>query len=450
MSQHSGMRIEEDMLGTLSFPVDAPYGIQTERARLNFSRKKQGSLGGYHSLVKGLLWVKQAAATANGICGYLSNIQWRAIVRAVEETLACNLEEMFPVHRLHGGGGTSANMNANEVVARKVQQYFKKEGFDEPFTPCGHVNLHQSTNDVYPTACHIAIILDWKTLDDALCRLELAFRDLTTQYAHVDHLARTCLQDAVVISSRDFFSGYESMVGRQKRRLAENVDRLHHVNLGGTIVGDTKAVPSDYFHAVLPALREISGDPGFERHANLFDAAQNPDDMLAVASGLDDLARCLIKVGKDFRLLASGPEAGFNELILPAVQPGSTAMPGKVNPVMPEFLIQSCMDAIGHCHAARMGLDHGELDLNIWESLIVCSILDAMDLLEQAIISFENKCLAGIEINASSLEKHCQCTTALVERLSREHGYDYVTRLCSRARMEKRSVMSILQEEGLL
>ena len=444
------MSQEEDLLGFLSLPADLVYGIQTQRAINNFPRKRQVCIGSYRNLITALLWVKRAAALANERCGYLTSRQLKAISMAADQVLSENLEDFFPVHRLHGGGGTSANMNANEVLAKRAQQILVKQGIDESLSPCGELNLHQSTNDVYPTACHVAICLEWQGMDSALDSLITAFQEISGKYAGENKLARTCLQDAVSITYGDFFSGYAAAAKRYKKRFADAVDRLHSVCLGGTIVGDSAAVPPCYFKAVIPALREVSGDNGYVRHENLFDAAQNPDEMLAFASVLDSMARFLIKVGKDFRLMASGPEAGFNEIVLPAVQPGSSAMPNKVNPVIPEFLIQSCMDIIGRCHSAQMTIDHGELDLNIWESVIVCNILDAIDLLEMGITSFVKNCLNDMRINAEILEKYCSCSTSLVEKMSRIHGYEAVSKLCQRARMEKRNIKDVLREQGMI
>ncbi|MDL2269407.1 aspartate ammonia-lyase [Desulfosarcina sp. OttesenSCG-928-A07] len=443
-------RIEEDLLGSVTLPAHLEYGIQTWRACRNFPRKRQAVIGAYPNLIKGLLWIKQAAAQANERAGYLAPAQARAIVAAADQVLEGDLEALFPVHRLHGGGGTSANMNANEVLSRKARQILHDAGSTEPMLPCGHVNLHQSTNDVYPAACHIATILEWQPLHAALEELEHALHEKARAFAHVSRLARTCLQDAVTMNCGDFFSAYAAVITRHRLRLNGDVDRLHSVNLGGTIIGDASAVPAAYLDAIIPALREVSGDPAYTLHENLFDAAQNPDDMIAVASNLDSLARSLIKIGKDIRLLASGPETGLREFLLPAVQPGSSAMPDKVNPVIPEFLIQSCMDAIGRCHAAHLALDHGELDLNIWESLIVCNILDAMDLLEQAVLTFTENCVMGLKVNKPVVEQYCSCTTALAEQLSRKHGYETISALCHKARANGKSLHRVLTEAGLV
>lgn len=446
------MRRETDLLGEAHIPESVVYGIQTHRARTNFPRRRQGCVGDYHSLVTALLWVKKAAALANERCGFLKGIQRRAIFAAADQVFALDSDwsEIFPVHRLHGGGGTSANLNVNEVLARIGGQWLEAEGCRDPLSPGGHVNLHQSTNDVYPTACRIAVGLEWPSLEDSLRGLEAVFGRIGERYRGVKRLARTCLQDAVPVPCDGFISGYAAFVARLRRRLAEAAASLQSVNLGGTIIGDSSAVPACYLDAVVPALREVSGLDAYAQSGNLFDAAQNPDDLQAISACLDTLARGLIKIAKDLRLLASGPDAGLNEVTLPAVQPGSSAMPGKVNPVIPEFLIQSCMEVCGRCHAVSMALDHGELDLNVWESVMVFNTLDAFDLMEQAIRSLIENCLEGIEFNVRTLAEHCGCSIAVIERLSRSHGYEMISELCRKARADGEDVLGIFRQKGLL
>ena len=230
----------------------------------------------------------------------------------------------------------------------------------------------------------MAVIASWPWLAEALEHLGQVLRTKASRFRDEPRMARTCLQDAVAVTFGDLFGGYEAALARAAERIAREVEELHAVNLGGTIVGRPQDAPEGYRREILPSLRVVSGDPAYRSAPNLFDAAQNPDGLVAVSSGLDLLARVLIKAAKDLRLLSSGPEAGLGEIRLPAVQPGSSIMPGKVNPVIPEFVIQCCFQVLGN-HAACAGvLDHGELDLNVWESVLLFNVLDSMRLLANA------------------------------------------------------------------
>jgi aspartate ammonia-lyase len=344
--EHSETRTECDLLGEIEVPRSALYGAQTQRAIINFPLHGERTIGHYVPLVEALLLIKLAAARANGAAGFLSGDKAAAIAKAAELTLEDPPIKQFPVHRLHGGGGTSANMNANEVLANVAEELLGgKRGEYRLIHPNDHVNLHQSTNDVYPTACHIAVLRQWRATRPALEGLIQAFRHKAGALEGQPRLARTCLQDAVEITFADLLGGYAEGLARGVRRVAEAVDRLHTVNLGGTIVGRRSDVPEAYLQAIIPCLREATGDPKCEMAADLFDAAQNPDDVVAVSATLDLLARGLVKVCQDLRLLNSGPEAGLGEVKLPAAQPGSSIMPGKINPVIPEFAIQLCFQA---------------------------------------------------------------------------------------------------------
>jgi len=444
------IRKERDLLGVVSVPIDARYGIQTQRAVDNFPYHRQLTIGHYPNLVKALLWVKQSAAIANHQCGYLKDVHKDAILKAVANIMENPMVEDFPVHRLHGGGGTSANMNANEILAFMGNKIIDKTEQDGPLHPNDHVNLHQSTNDVYPTACRISIILEWQSLNTVLKELSEIFTNKADAFMNINHLARTCLQDAVPITFQGFFSAYAAFVERGRKRLECDIQQLHRINLGGTIVGDITTVPSDYLDEVILALQQLSNDTLYSRSDNLFDAAQNPDDMLTISGSLDTLARGLIKIAKDIRFLISGPEAGLNELFIPAVQPGSSAMPGKVNPVIPEFLIQSCMEAMGKCHTVKMAMDHGELDLNVWESVMTFNVLDAMDVLEQAVYVFTNKCANGINVNKVVNQKNCNTTIALLAKLSQIHGYKHINNLCQKALEDQKDIRDILYQNKLI
>jgi aspartate ammonia-lyase len=446
----SSERVEGDFLGEIEIAQGALFGAQTQRAVLNFPVGTQRTIGGYPRLIEGLMFVKQAAALANRESGFLDKTKAQAIIDAASQILHDKQFEHFPIHRLHGGGGTSANMNANEVLANLGEELLGgKRGEYRLLHPNDHVNLHQSTNDVYPTACHIAIIRQWPDLRSALGRLVNSFQGRAFELAKEEKIARTCLQDAVVITFKDLLKGYASFLNRGLWQIGKAVDDLYNVNLGGTIVGRRGDVPESYFRAIIHQLQKATGDANYRMAEDLFDSAQNPDDMVQVSSQLNLLARGLIKVCKDFRLMSSGPEAGFSEIQLPATQPGSSTMPGKINPVIPEFAVQLCFQVIGNHAACQAALDHGELDLNIWESTIVFNVLDSMELLSNAISTFDEKCVRGFIVNSSQNSKYARSTISVLTDLMKGHGYSRIDAICKQAGADMELIKKMIKEQDL-
>ena len=444
-------RLEEDLLGAVKVPAGALWGAQTQRAIENFPLAGERPIGAYHELIEGLMAVKKAAASANWQAGRLDGPRADAIAAAADLVLEGESFDQFPVHRLHGGGGTSANMNANEVLANVAEEATGgKRGEYRRIHPNDHVNLNQSTNDVYPTACHVSIIRRWTQCRPRLADLAAALAAKGAEWKTIPRLARTCLQDAVVSDYEALFSGWAGLVRRGTARVAAAVDALHAVNLGGTVVGNEDLVPATYIAALIPALRVAAADDAFTRAVDLYDAAQNLDDMVSVATQLELLARGIIRIAKDLRLLGSGPEGGLGELRLPAVQPGSSAMPGKINPVIPEFAIQLGFDACGKAAACRPAIDHGELDLNVWESLVVFNVLDAMELLANATETLATKCVDGLEVEVEVNRRHAETLIPTLARLAVTDGYARVNEICKRAAgdIEKlRSLISGLEEK---
>jgi aspartate ammonia-lyase len=428
------VRIESDLLGEVAVPAQALYGAQTQRAIQNFPAGRQPTLEQFPTLVQALLLVKKAALITNAENGFLPPSISQAILKSIDGLLADGWSGHFPIHYLHGGGGTSANMNVNEVLANLAEaELGGRRGQYLLVHPNDHVNLHQSTNDVYPTACHIAVLLAWPALKAALEKLAQTYKQLSRTYRNQVRLARTCLQDAVPVRFGDYFGGIARMLTRQTRRVGAEVAALHEVNLGGTICGRSQDVPPAYFNAVIANLCRVTGDTAYRRSQDLFDAAQNPDALGAVSSALDLLARSLVKIAQDLRLLSSGPQAGLGEVRLPPVQPGSSIMPGKVNPVIPEFLMQVCYRVIGNNAMCLAGLDHGELDLNVWESSMVFPILESIDLLAQGVTAFEAKCLHGLEPVLAVNQAHVNTLIPRLARLAQLHGYRTVNALCKQA-----------------
>lgn len=416
-------RKESDLLGTINIPSRALYGVQTYRAVQNFPAHGHRTIGDYPALIGALMDIKEAAALVNK---QLPARVARAITASARQVKAGEYRKEFPIHSLHGGGGTSANMNANEVLANLAEEKLGgKRGHYRLVHPNDHVNLNQSTNDVYPTACHLAVLRAWPELRDALESLAGTLAKRRRELRRQRRLARTCLQDAVDVTWGDLLGGYEGFVRRSTNRLADAVEQLHTLNLGGTIVGRAEDAPASYRREIVPALRKVTGLP-LRQAKDLFDAAQNVDDLASVGTQLGLLARGLIKICQDFRLLSSGPEGGLGEITLPAMQPGSSAMPGKINPVMPEFLIHACFQAMGAQTVCEAAVAHGELDLNVWESALVFNLLDAFALMATAVAAFDAKCVAGFRVNEKVNEAHCN---TIIPRLTREahiHGYSKV------------------------
>ena len=443
-------RTEHDLLGDIQAPADALYGAQTQRAVENFPVHNQKTLGDYPALVWALLTVKRAAASANAALGLIGEEQAGAIERTAIQLLEEERYDQFPIHYLHGGGGTSANMNANEVLANLGEELLGgRRGQYLLLHPNNHVNLNQSTNDVYPTACHLAVLAMRRYLAQAFGRLHSALSAKSDEIGVMRRLARTCLQDAVDATYGDLFAGYLAVVERSRDRLNNAVDDLATVTLGGTIVGRAQDTPAAYRELVIQKLDELVPGQTIRACDSLFDGAQNIDDMLAVSAQLDLTARSLIKIAKDLRILSSGPEGGLGEIILPAMQPGSSIMPGKINPVIPEFVIQVGFRVIGNHQMAAMALDHGELDLNVWESPVLFGILDSMELLETAMIVFAERCIAGLQVDVARSEAHAKSIIPLLTRLAREHGYSTVSAVCHEAAGDVDVLRGLLRSRGL-
>lgn len=424
-------RVETDLLGEVRIPRIAAYGGQTQRAISNFPLFGEKNFADYPELLTAMLQIKMAAAMANVRSGQLEEKIASPMVATIDDLLLETPWEEFPVHSFHGGGGVSFNMNVNEVIANLVNLTH----FDNPFGsyipvhPNDHVNLNQSTNDVFASACHLAITARWKQLAIELDKLSTAFGEVGERYKDVLKIARTCLQDAVEISFGDFFGGYCAFLDRSRIRTASAVEELYFVNMGGTMVGRSIDADPGYQKQIIPALQQILGQGKIQRSEDLFDSSQNLDDMVAICSQLQLLARGLIKIGKDLRLLASGPQTGFGEIELPSMQPGSSAMPGKVNPSVPEFLIQSCFQAIGRCTSGTMALDHGELDLNVWEAPVVINILDAFACLENGVRVLRRDCVAGLQVNLDRNRENIKTLIPLMTKIKKEKGYAFATRV---------------------
>jgi len=418
-------RYEQDAFGTVELPDEALYGIQTLRSEQNLSFSGR-TLAAYPGYIAALSQVKRAAARANERAGLLPRALAQAIERACEEVNQGCHNGQFIVDPYHGGGGIGSNMNMNEVVANLANEMLDGEiGGYRPVHPADHVNASQSTSDACHTALRIAAIGAGEKLLGELMRLVGAVEKKSAELAQVPTITRTCLQDGMPDTLGTLFGGYAQGIKRRLGRLASAVETLHAVNLGGTVIGSGVGAPEAYRERVLNDLREVTDLP-LRHRDDLYDAAQNIDDLAALSAELALLAGMLIKLAKDLRLLSSGPEAGFGELRLPAVQAGSSFFPGKINPVVPETLVQCGLQVIGLDRAVQGSLEHGELNLNVWEGFAGFNLLDMLGMLERAIGKFTDLCVAGIEANEARCRELSTTFIPTVVALKEKHGYSQV------------------------
>jgi len=429
-------RIESDAFGSVELPDEALYGVQTWRSvrNMTFSSRR---LRDYPAYIAAMAEVKMAAARANERAGLIPP-PIAAAIREVCGEIASGLHhEHFIVDAYHGGGSIGSNMNMNEVAANLASERLGgRRGTYDPVSPSEHVNASQSTNDVCHTAMRIAILRSGRTLDRELARLTAALEEKAEELAGVPTITRTCLQDAMADTLGNLFAGYAAGLRRRMTALADSIEKLHAVNIGGTVIGSGVGAPEAYRRHILEDLREVTG-LALRHRDSLYDASQNMDDIAAVSKELQLVSGFLIKLAKDLRLLSSGPEAGFGELRLPAVQAGSSFFPGKVNPVVPETLVQCCFQVIGLDRAVQASLEHGELNLNIWEGLAGINVLDAMGMLERSLRLFTDKCVKGIRANEERCRALSQTFIPVVTALKEKHGYAKVSRWLAEEPKEK-------------
>lgn len=423
------MRTERDLLGELELPDEALYGIQTERARRHFDAAGRPVRP---ELARALAQVKLACAMANRKLGYLDEAVADAVIAAAGEVARGLHAEQIVVDALQGGAGTSTNMNLNEVIARLAS---RASGLR--VDPLEHVNLHQSTNDTYPTAVRVACLFRLQALEKAAVGLLQALQDKEREFAGVVKLGRTQLRDAVPITLGREFGAYAAAVGRDRWRVFKCSERLRVMNLGGTAVGTGLAAPRDYIFLAVEMLREVTG-LGLSRAENLVDATQNQDEFVEASGMIRAHAATLVKIARDLRLMASGPEGGLGEIELPAVQPGSSLMPGKINPVIPEMVMQAGFRAMACDQAVTLAAMSGELELNAFMPLLADSMLEALGLLERADRAFAERCVRGIVAHAARcrevVERSRETAAALIPLIGHERAVE-LARVMERQRL---------------
>ena len=440
------VRIETDFLGEKSIPVEAYYGIHTVRALENFAVSRQSV---HPELIRAIATVKQAAVEMNMSLGLLDARLGSAIFQAAAEVADGKLADQFPVDALQGGAGTSTNMNVNEVVAnRAIELLGGKKGDYSLIHPLDHVNLSQSTNDVYPTALRIAAIRLLQPLSEACAQLQGSLQKKEAEFAGILKLGRTEMQDAVPITLGQEFSAWAEAIARDRWRLYKVEERLREVNLGGTAIGTGLNAERKYVFGVVERLRSLTGI-GLARDENMIDPTQNADVFVEVSGLLKACASTLIKISNDLRLLASGPRGGIGEIRLPDLQAGSSIMPGKVNPVIPEMVAQIGYQTIARDLAITLAAQGGQLELNAFLPLIAANLLPAMEELTHAMRLFANRCIDGIEVDSDRCRFHLENSVALITALSPLIGYDRAAEIAKQALKDRSPVKKALLDSGL-
>ncbi len=442
-------RREHDLLGERDVPHEYFYGIQTLRALENFPISGI-SLTHFPDLINALAMVKMAAARANLELGLLSKPLAEAIIQACNEIINGRLHTHFVVDLIQGGAGTSTNMNANEVIANRALQILGYEKGDYTYChPNDHVNLSQSTNDVYPTALSIAVINGNKKLIDVLGRLIEAFQVKAKEFAHIIKMGRTQLQDAVPMTLGQTFEAFASTLKEEIERLNDNARLFLEVNLGGTAIGTGIAADPRYSNLAIKHLAEISGLPVM-RAPDLIEATSDTGSFVMYSSALKRLAVKLSKISNDLRLLSSGPRAGFNEINLPQMQPGSSIMPGKVNPVIPEVVNQVAFKVIGNDLTVTLAAEAGQLELNVMEPIIAQSIFESVEMLKNAMTTLIHRCVTGITANEDVCRTIVERSIGVVTALIRVLGYEACSSLAKEALRRDIGVYELVLERQLL
>ncbi|WP_031002061.1 aspartate ammonia-lyase [Streptomyces sp. NRRL F-5727] len=442
-------RSEHDLLGHRNVPADAYWGIHTLRALENFPVTGT-PISVYPHLVDALAAVKEAAALANRELGLLPADKAEAIVVACREIRDGRLHEEFVVDVIQGGAGTSTNMNANEVVANRALELLgHAKGDYQHLHPNEDVNLGQSTNDVYPTAVKIATVFAARGLLTAMTVLQDAFAEKAVEFRDVLKMGRTQLQDAVPMTLGQEFSTYAVMLEEDRGRLAEAVELIHEINLGATAIGTGLNAPAGYTEAARRHLADITGLP-LVTAANLVEATQDCGAFVQLSGVLKRIAVKLSKTCNDLRLLSSGPRAGLGEINLPPVQAGSSIMPGKVNPVVPEVVNQVAFEVIGNDVTITMAAEAGQLQLNAFEPIILHSLAKSITHLQAACRTLAERCVEGITANTDALRKTVENSIGLVTALNPHLGYEAATTIAKEALATGRGVAELVLEKGLL
>jgi aspartate ammonia-lyase len=442
-------RLEHDLLGERQVPSGAYFGVHTLRAFENFPITGN-AISIYPDLIRALACIKQAAALANLELGLLDQERTDAIVKACEEIRAGELHEHFVVDVMQGGAGTSTNMNANEVIANRALELLGHERGQYTYLhPNEHVNMSQSTNDVYPTAIKVAAWFGIHRLVEAMALLRRAFEEKAAEFDDVLKMGRTQLQDAVPMTLGQEFSTYAVMLGEDEERLKEAALLIREINLGATAIGTGINAHPEYARLVCWRLGEITGIPLITA-PNLIEATQDSGAFVQLSGVLKRVAVKLSKTCNDLRLLSSGPRAGLGEINLPRMQAGSSMMPGKVNPVIPEVVNQIAFEVIGNDVTVSFAAEAGQLQLNAFEPIIAHSLFKSITHLRNGCLTLAERCIKGISANRDHLRASVEHSIGIVTALNPYIGYTNATEIAQQALATGKSVYNLVLERKLL
>jgi aspartate ammonia-lyase len=445
----SATRLEHDLLGDYQVPVNAYWGVHTARAVDNFPISGV-PIGHYRSLIRALAIVKQATAQANFELGELTSEINDAISKACVEVAEGKFDNEFVVDAIQGGAGTSTNMNANEVIAnRAIEILGGKKGDYTIVHPLNHVNKSQSTNDVYPTALKLALIFEINELLKAMAHLQDAFQGKANEFKDVIKMGRTQLQDAVPMTLGQEFATFSRMTMEDIQRLQETIPLLREINLGGTAIGTGLNAPAGYAQKACSILSKLSGFD-FVVAEDMVEATQDAGVFVMVSGVLKRIAVKLSKTSNDLRLLSSGPRAGLDEINLPPRQAGSSIMPGKVNPVIPEVVNQIAFAVIGNDVTVTMAAEAGQLQLNAFEPIMCRALMMSITQLRQGCYVLADACVSGITANVEKLRLSVEQSIGLVTAISPVLGYENATIVAQKALADDTSVREVVLELGLM
>lgn len=442
-------RTEKDLLGEMEVPAHAYYGIQTCRAIDNFNISS-ARLKDYRSFIWGLGAVKMAAAKANHELGLLSDSLSESMIKACEEVMEGKFDDQFPIDMIQGGAGTSTNMNANEVIANRALELMgHKKGEYEHCSPNDHVNMSQSTNDAYPTSSQLSLIRLHTEFIEHLKLLIVAFRAKGEEFSDVIKMGRTQLQDAVPMTLGQEFNAFANNLAKEVDHLAYSANFFNEVNMGATAIGTGLNAAPGYAQACVKHLCRITGYP-IVLAKDLVEATPDTGAYVAYSSALKSLAIKLSRICNDLRILSSGPRTGFNEINLPPMQPGSSIMPGKVNPVIPEVVNQICFRVIGNDTTVTMGSEAGQMQLNVMEPIIAYAVMESVQFLKQGVDVLRIKCVSGITANRERCAEMVKNSIGIVTALNPFIGYNNSSRIAKMAQESGRGVYELVLEEKLL
>ena len=440
-------RIEKDSMGPIKVPKEVYYGAQTQRAIENFQ------ISGWRfqkELMHALGLIKYASAKTNLSLGLLEGRIARAIEKACKEMIQGKWDDQFGIDIFQTGSGTSTNMNVNEVIANRANEILGgKKGVYRPVHPNDHVNLEQSSNDTFPSAIHIATVkLLQSRLIPALKNLHRAFKSKEKEFHSILKIGRTHLQDALPIRLGQEFGGYARQVDLGILRIQKGMQSLYELPLGGTAVGTGMNTHPLFARKAIFIINEKTGER-FREAVDHFEAQGAKDALVEMSGVLKTVAVSLIKIANDIRWMSSGPRCGIGEIHLPETQPGSSMMPGKVNPVIPESLIQVCAQVIGNDAAITLGGLSGNFELNVMMPLIARNLLESIRLLGNAVSNFSSRCIEGLEADRERCEEMIEKSLALATALAPRTGYNEAARIARKAYEQQKTIRQVAEEEGL-